>query len=79
MPGHGKPLLSLRMPDDIARLLDEKAEELETTRSQVALMALKNLLQPPNPADELSEVKAQLASLAAAMQRISPDLPQRRS
>ncbi|WP_181357428.1 hypothetical protein [Stenomitos frigidus] len=67
------------MPDEIADLLEQKAAELQISKSQVALMALKNLLKPPDPADELSEVKQQLATLAAAMARISPDLPQRRS
>lgn len=74
----GNPLLSVRLPQDLADLLDAKVEELGLDRSKVAIMALKNLLQPPDPADELSEVKAQLASLAAAMARISPELPQRR-
>ena len=75
----GNPLLSVRLPQDLADLLDAKVEELGSDRSKVAILALKNLLQPPNPADELSAVKQQLATLAAAMARISPELPQRRS
>jgi hypothetical protein len=79
MSSKGNPLLSVRIPEDLASLVDEKAETLNMSKSQVVLLALKNLLQPPDPMDELSEVKRDVAALKVAMARISPDLPLRRS
>ena len=79
MPSEGNPKLSVRIPDELDQKLDEKAEALQLSRSQVVILALKNLLEPPDPADELSEVKKRLSSLEAFAARISPELPQRRS
>jgi len=78
MPSEGNPKLSVRIPDGLDQKLDQKAEALQLSRSQVVILALKNLLEPPDPADELSEVKRRVSSLEASMARMNPDLPQRR-
>ncbi|MGA7936137.1 MAG: ribbon-helix-helix domain-containing protein [Kovacikia sp.] len=70
----GNPLLSVRIPPDLAELLDQKAAEMGSDRSKVTIIALESLLKPPNPQDELSAVKQQIASLAAAMQSIQKNL-----
>ena len=78
MPSEGNPKSSVRIPDGLDQKLDQKAEALQLSRSQVVILALKNLLEPPDPADELSEVKRRVSSLEASMARMNPDLPQRR-
>jgi predicted transcriptional regulator len=78
MPSEGNPKLSVRIPDDLNEDLDEKAEALNLSRSQVVILALKNLLQPPDETDRLTEVERRLNALESNLARISPDLPQRR-
>jgi len=78
MSGQGNPKLSFRIPADLYSLLEQKAEADQSDLSKTVILALKNLLQPPDPLDELSEVKRRLSSLEAAMQRISHDPPPRR-
>jgi len=78
MTSKGNPLLSVRIPEDLAADLDEKAAELSVSKSQVVLLALKNLLQPPDETDRLTEVERRLNALESNLARISPDLPQRR-
>jgi hypothetical protein len=63
MPGKGNPLLSVRLEPDLNDLLPTERGE----RSRIVKAALRAYLCPPEPQDEMSVIKGQLAQLQRAI------------
>jgi metal-responsive CopG/Arc/MetJ family transcriptional regulator len=67
MPGKGNPLLSVRLEPDLDKLLPTERGE----RSRVVKEALRAYLSPPEPQDEMAQIKKQLAFLQTALGNLS--------
>jgi hypothetical protein len=67
MPNQGNPLLSVRLPDDLYQLLMQKVEESGLDRSKVAIEALTMYLRPPEPQDEMAQLKQQMENMQRAI------------
>lgn len=66
MPGKGNPLLSVRLEPDLNDLLPTERGE----RSRIVKEALRAYLCPPEPQDEMTMIKSQLAQLQRAIASI---------
>ncbi|PSN08511.1 hypothetical protein C7271_21380 [filamentous cyanobacterium CCP5] len=56
----GNPLLSVRIPVDLDQLITQLCTTTGQKRSDVAIAALTQYLLPPNPDDELSQLRQRL-------------------
>lgn len=63
MPNQGNPLLSVRISPELDELLPKERGE----RSRVVKEALRAYLCPPEPQDEMTMIKSQLAQLQRAI------------
>ena len=66
----GNPLLSVRIPHNLNELIEQKCLATGESRSEVAIAALTNYLQPANPEDELSQLKQRLQQVERAVQSL---------
>jgi hypothetical protein len=63
MPGKGNPLLSVRLEPDLNNLLPTERGE----RSRVVKEALRAYLCPPEPQDEIAQLKQQMEMMQRAI------------
>jgi hypothetical protein len=71
----GNPLLSVRIPPDLNQMIEARMKETEESKSDVAIAALTHYLQPPNPEDELAQLKRRVQRVEqqlAHMQEVTP-------
>lgn len=65
----GNPLLSVRLPADLNQILNEQAATTGDSRSDIAIAALSAYLMPPNPEDEIAQIKRRLQMVETALQK----------
>lgn len=65
----GNPLLSVRLPADLNQLLNHQAATTGDSRSDIAIAALSAYLMPPNPEDEIAQLKRRLQDMEAVLQK----------
>jgi hypothetical protein len=63
MPGKGNPLLSVRLEPDLNNLLPTERGE----RSRIAKEALRAYLCPPEPQDEMAQLRQQMEMMQRAI------------
>ena len=63
----GNPLLSVRLPIELNQLLNDQVTLTGESRSDIAISALINYLQPPTVEDELPQLKRRLQQAEAAI------------
>jgi hypothetical protein len=63
MPGKGNPLLSVRLEPDLNNLLPTERGE----RSRVVKEALRAYLCPPEPQDEMAQLRQQMEMMQRAI------------
>jgi metal-responsive CopG/Arc/MetJ family transcriptional regulator len=63
MPSKGNPLLSVRLEPELDALLPKERGE----RSRIVKEALRAYLLPPEPQDEMAQIKSQVAALQEAI------------
>ena len=65
----GNPLLSVRLPIELNQLLNDQVTLTGESRSDIAIAALINYLQPPTVEDELPQLKRRLLQVETALQK----------
>jgi hypothetical protein len=63
MPGKGNPLLSVRLEPDLNNLLPTERGE----RSRIVKEALRAYLCPPEPQDEMAQLRQQMEMMQRAI------------
>lgn len=63
----GNPLLSVRIPPELNELIEQQRQATGESRSDVAIAALTQYLKPPEPEDEISELKQRLQQIEVAV------------
>ena len=66
----GNPLLSVRIPPNLNQLIEQKCLATGESRSEVAISALTNYLQPASEDDELAQLKRRLQKVEMAVQSL---------
>ena len=71
----GNPLLSVRIPPNLDQMIQARMSETQESKSDVAIAALIQFLQPPNPEDELAQLKRRIQRVEqqiALLQEVTP-------